>query len=219
MGAEARREMVWNPGTTKEFEDEEQARNTPVFYFPVTDVEVVPRRTIVADEKCEECHEDLAFHGENRRNASGYCQMCHYPEADDHEVRPEEEMPPRSIDFKLLIHRIHTGHDLENDYTVYGFRGSEHNYNELHYPGDRRNCEKCHVDESYVEALGNADTVSGHEFFDPTPMPPNTTACTGCHDSESMQAHAWVQIAPFGEACMACHGEGKEFSVARSHAR
>lgn len=219
IGAEARREMVWNPGTTKEFEDEEQARNTPVFYFPVTDVEAVPRRMIVSDEKCEECHEDLALHGENRRNATDYCQMCHYPLATDEEVRPEEEMPARAIDFKLLIHRVHTGHDLENDYTVYGFRGSEHNYNELHYPGDRRNCEKCHVDESYVEARGNLDTVSGQEFFDPMPMPPNTTACTGCHDTLEMQAHAYLQIAPFGEACMACHGEGKEFSVSRSHAR
>jgi OmcA/MtrC family decaheme c-type cytochrome len=172
---------------------------------------------IVSDEKCEACHEDLAAHGENRRNATDYCQMCHYPLADDHEVRPEEEMPPRTIDFKMMIHRIHSGAELENDYTIYGFRGSENNFNEIHYVGDRRNCEKCHVDDSYEQARGNLDTVTLQEFF--SPMPPNTTACLGCHDGQATQAHAYLQIAPFGEACMACHGPGNSAGVARVHAR
>jgi OmcA/MtrC family decaheme c-type cytochrome len=217
VGAEARRDVLLNPGTTGEFEYREQARDTPVFFFPVTDAEAVARRMIVDDKKCEECHGDLAFHGENRRNATDYCQMCHHPLADDGEVRPEEEMPPRTIDFKMLIHRIHTGAELENDYTVYGYRGSRHNYNEIHYVGDRRNCEKCHVGDSYEEARGNRDTITLQEFF--SPMPPNSTACIGCHDSQATQAHAFLQIAPFGEACMACHGSENAFGVARVHAR
>jgi hypothetical protein len=28
-----------------------------------------------------------------------------------------------------------------------------------------------------------------------------------------------VNIAPFGEGCAACHGEGREFAVSRVHAR
>jgi len=217
IGTEGRREVLLNAGTTSEVEYEEQGRNTPVFFFPVTDEEAVPRRMIVSDEKCEACHEDLEAHGENRRNASNYCQMCHYPLANDEEVRPEEEMPPRTIDFKMMIHRIHSGAELENDYTIYGFQGSENNFNEIHYVGDRRNCEKCHVDDSYEEAQGNLKTVTLQEFF--SPMPPNTTACLGCHDGQATQAHAYLQIAPFGEACMACHGAGNEAGVARVHAR
>ena len=73
------------------------------------------------------------------------------------------------------------------------------------------------MNDSYVEAQGNLDTVTMHEFF--SPMPPNTTACLGCHDGQATQAHAYLQIAPFGEACMACHGSGNEAGVARVHAR
>ncbi len=204
IGVEARRNVLLNEGQVNQEEYREQARNTPVFYFPVTDAETVPRRAIVSSEKCNECHEDLAFHGSNRRNPGEYCQICHSPERADRE--------DRTIDFKMMIHRIHSGEELENEYVVGG-----NNYNELLYPGDRRNCKKCHVDESYVEAKGNLNTVTAHEFF--SPMPPNTTACLGCHDGQATQAHAYLQIAPFGEACMACHGEGNAAGVARVHAR
>jgi OmcA/MtrC family decaheme c-type cytochrome len=216
IGVEGRREVLLNPGTTKEIEHREQADN-PVYFFAVTDEEAVPRRQIVADEKCEECHDDLAIHGSNRRNATDYCQMCHNPMADDAEERTEEQMPPRTIDFKIMIHRIHMGEGLENDYTVAGHNGSQNNFNHVVYPGDLRNCEKCHEEETWMEAKGNLETITLSEFF--SPMPPNTTACAGCHDSMAMAAHAYQNIAPFGEACMACHGDGKEFSVGNSHAR
>jgi OmcA/MtrC family decaheme c-type cytochrome len=143
--------------------------------------------------------------------------MCHNPNADDSPFRPEEDMPARTIDFKMMIHRIHAGVFLENDYTQIGYRGTPHNYNGVVYPGDLRNCEKCHVDDSWMEAGGNLDTITLREFF--SPMPPNSTACAGCHDSMATAAHAYQNIAPFGEACMACHGDGKTFSVASSHAR
>jgi OmcA/MtrC family decaheme c-type cytochrome len=216
MGADIFRNVLLNPGTTKEFEHRETAEN-PLVFFAVTDEEAVPRRQVVSDEKCEECHENLALHGTIRHDADGYCQLCHNPLADDSPFRPEEELPARSIDFKILIHRIHMGVGLENDYTQIGFMGTPHNYNHVVYPGDLRNCAKCHVDDSWMEAKGNLDTVTLREFF--SPMPPNTTACAGCHDSKSTAAHAYQNIAPFGEACMACHGDGKQFSVGNSHAR
>jgi hypothetical protein len=40
-----------------------------------------------------------------------------------------------------------------------------------------------------------------------------------CHDTISAAAHAFMNIAPFGEGCAACHGEGREFAVSRVHAR
>ena len=55
--------------------------------------------------------------------------------------------PPESIDFKRMIHRIHTGEELTQIYTIYGFGTSPaNNFNHVLYPGDRRDCVKCHVD-------------------------------------------------------------------------
>jgi OmcA/MtrC family decaheme c-type cytochrome len=215
IGVEGRVDAVLNPGTTTEMSIRDQADN-PVVFFSVTGGEPVPRREIVSDEKCEECHRNLELHGGNRHNASNYCQMCHHELADDSPFRDPADLPARTIDFKMLIHRIHMGEELARDYTVIGYRGTPHNYNGVHYPSNQMNCEKCHVGESYTEARGELSTVTAREFF--SPMPPNTTACLGCHDTEDAAAHAFVNIAPFGEACMACHGEGRLVSVGLAHA-
>lgn len=194
----------------------ETAEN-PVFYFPIGDSPLEPRRAIVSDAKCESCHNDLDFHGANRHNTD-YCVMCHQTQADDSPVRPEDRGPARSIDFKHMIHRIHTGEELTRDYTLFGFRGSENNYNEVLYPGDLRNCNACHVDDSYnIPVPSRLATLDANEFINP--IPPNTSACIGCHDTVDASAHAFVNTAPFGEACGACHAEAREFSVGRSHAR
>ena len=55
---------------------------------------------------------------------------------------------------------------------------------------------------------------------DPLPeMGPATAACLSCHDSEAAAVHASTNSNDLGEACAACHGEGKTFSVTRVHAR
>ncbi len=219
VGVEGRRDVAVDPGpndaeTIREFDQ------NSVFYFGVTDAPAVPRRQIVTDEKCESCHRNLELHGGNRHNATEYCQMCHSPVASDVAVRPEEDLPVESIHFKYLIHRVHRGHELTRDFTVFGFRSSIHNYNELHFPGDLRDCESCHVNDSYTlplpeEALPTTETP--REFF--SPLPPAAAACLSCHDSAAAAAHVFTQIAPFGEACAACHGTGADFSVERVHAR
>ncbi len=45
-----------------------------------------------------------------------------------------------------MIHRIHTGEELTQDFTIYGFNGSVNNFNHVLFPGDLRDCLKCHVD-------------------------------------------------------------------------
>lgn len=218
IGVEGRQDAVLNAGLTNEMSVRDTAEN-PTLAFAVTDMEPASRRRVVDDAKCEACHENLSLHGDNRHNATHYCQMCHQPGADDSAVRPPEAAPPRTIDFKFLIHRIHTGEELDRDYTVYGFRGSVHNYNHVLYPGDLRNCEACHVNDSQQVPSGASlwTQATENEFY--APMPPNSTACLGCHDGLDAAAHTAVNTAPFGESCGACHGEGKEFSVDRVHAR
>ncbi len=217
IGAEAYRNVLLNPGTTKQFSHRETAEN-PVFFFAVTDGEPAPRRQIVADEKCEDCHGNLNFHGAIRHNATDYCQVCHNPLADDSPFRSEDMLPARSIDFKFMIHRIHMGADLTRDYTLVGRMGAVANFNELRYPNDLRDCEACHLPDTYnVPTPGVVATIEEHEFF--SPIPPNSAACLGCHDSVDAAAHTYTNITFFGEACGACHGSAREFSVARVHAR
>lgn len=217
ISVESRRDVILNPGTTLEFTQREAANDNPVSFFAVTDPAPVPRRMIVDDANCEECHGDLMLHGGNRRNATDYCQMCHQPQADDSPFRPAGETP-HTIDFKFLIHRIHRGEELTRDFTITGFNGSQNNYNHVLFPGDLRNCSKCHEGNSFeIPTPGIVSTIDELEFF--SPIPPNTTACLGCHDSLTTAAHAFVNIAPFGEACATCHGPNAEFAVSKVHAR
>ncbi len=190
----------------------------PYLEFPVTDAQTTPRRQIVSLEKCNACHDVLSLHG-GQRFAIEECNMCHGPNTDDSPVRPEEAGDPESVHFKYLIHRLHKGEDLINDFTVYGFRSSVHNYNELLYPGNLADCESCHLPGSYELPLPDTalPTVTLRDFY--SPMQPAAAACLSCHDSEEAASHAFVNTAPFGEACAACHGPDREFSVSKVHAR
>ncbi|MGE5717747.1 MAG: multiheme c-type cytochrome, partial [Acidobacteriota bacterium] len=53
-----------------------------------------------------------------------------------------------------------------------------------------------------------------------------TAACTGCHDSRDVAAHAFLNTAFFpgsptvpAEACGTCHATGADWDVAKVHAR
>jgi OmcA/MtrC family decaheme c-type cytochrome len=186
--------------------------------FAVTGDMIDPRRMVVDDMKCESCHSNLSLHGENRHNAGGYCQTCHMPSATDEEVR-EPGDTPQSIDFRYMVHKIHRGADLENGYVVLGYRSSVHDYSHVEYPGDLRNCEACHVDDSYTLPLpANLEMVeTPRDFF--TPMGPETAACLSCHDSKAAASHALSNSSDIGEACAACHGTGKTYDVEKVHAR
>jgi OmcA/MtrC family decaheme c-type cytochrome len=115
---------------------------------------------------------------------------------------------------KWMIHRIHTGAELENGYELAG-----NDYSHIGYPGDRRNCEGCHAEGTYGVPLpeGTLDTPTARDWY--TPMRPAAAACLSCHSSVDAAAHAYVNNAPFGEACAACHGADREFSVDQVHAR
>jgi OmcA/MtrC family decaheme c-type cytochrome len=186
-----------------------ESANNSIFYFSVDGTNVAGRRTVVDLKNCNTCHKTLALHGGTRTDTQ-YCVLCHNPKA-----ATPEGMP---INFRTHIHRIHTGEELENEWTV------GRNYNGLRFPGDRRNCAKCHVNNSNQLPLpaGLANTDAPGLFF--TPLGPASSACLGCHDGVDAAAHAFLQTAVFpggkaAEACAACHGEGKEFSVSRVHAR
>jgi len=211
-------DVIINPGGPHEFDINDQAQNFTV-PFAVTDADPVPRRMIVDDAKCENCHSNLSLHGSNRHNPE-YCVTCHMPAATDVAQRDPDNMPPQAIHFKYLIHKLHRGADLENGYVVLGFNQSVHPYSDTEFPGDLRNCETCHVNDSYKLPLpmGLLNTVSPRDFL--TEMQPETAACLSCHDGIITAAHADANTSVMlGESCANCHGSDKSFSVERVHAR
>jgi formylmethanofuran dehydrogenase subunit E len=220
MDAEGSYSVGFEGRITTEVNGENERDSAENYIVPVavTDAEAEARRLIVDDAKCEACHSNLSLHGDNRKNASMYCQTCHRPDATDEEVRLEGEN--ESIHFKYMVHKIHRGAELENlPYIIYGYRSSVHDYSDVHFPGDLRDCETCHVNDSYNLPLpeGAANTHAPSAFI--PDMGPETATCLSCHDGFTAAAHASANTGALGESCSACHGDGKTYSVERVHAR
>ncbi len=218
IGVEGRLSAVINEGEPDEFSMNDQMQNF-IEPFAVTDAAPVSRRMVVDDAKCESCHSNLTLHGSNRHDANGYCQTCHMPSATDEVVLPPDVDVPQSIDFRYMIHKIHRGADLENGYVVYGYRSAVHDYSHVEYVGDLRNCEACHVDGTYQLPLpaGLESVVTPQDLW--SPMLPETASCLSCHDGDAAAVHADSNSTELGEACSACHGVGKTYSVDALHAR
>ncbi len=227
VAVQTRRTITLNPAPRKGPNTfTEGPANNAVTYFAVTDGTPVPRRTVVALANCNDCHDRLAttFSHGGQRISIEFCVMCHNPNADDTPgPRPASANPPESINFKRMIHRIHTGENLTQDYTIYGHGGNPANFNEVTYPGDRRDCLQCHsATNTYTLPLdtGTIPTITLRDFF--TPQGPATAGCLGCHDNVDAASHAYLNtvFTPFfGEACATCHGTGKDWDVAKVHAR
>jgi len=199
-----------------------EAAFNPIHNAAVTDPTPVPRRMVVDVHLCDSCHDRLAAHGDQRLNPQE-CVICHNPLANDSDQRPASENPPESISFQRLIHRIHSGENLTQDFTVFGFGGTPHNFNEVRFPADRRDCANCHVDATYTIPLaaGIDPVITLRDYF--SPQGPVAAACLGCHDDASTAAHAYLNTTTLRgqlvEACATCHGRGAEFDVAKVHAR
>jgi len=204
ISVEARDIITVNMGD--EVSDERDTAENTLMAFAVTDTAAIPRRSVVSDEKCENCHSNLAFHGGNRHDPD-YCVVCHMPES----ISRDGE---QTIHFKYMVHALHRGSDLEN-----GFAIGRHDYSEFEFPAELSNCDNCHVNDSQQLPLpqGLLPTNTPQAFWDPTM--PSAAACLSCHDSDSAAAHAYTNTTFFGESCATCHGENKEYSVDKVHAQ
>ena len=217
VGIEGYRSVKLMAGTRKERTARDAGVNQ-VTYFTVDGSRMTPRRTIVSIDKCNACHFSLSVHSD-RRNRIEHCTQCHNANLTDATGRPAAQMPAEPLAFKTLIHRLHTGEDLGFPLITYGGSGSAHDFSKLAFPGDRRNCDKCHVNNSQQLPLADnlLPVVNPRGWLDP--MGPTAAACLGCHASRAAAAHAYSMTTPIGEACAACHGVNAEFSVNRAHAR
>jgi OmcA/MtrC family decaheme c-type cytochrome len=178
------------------------------------------RRLVVAQDKCNACHLDLQFHG-NQRELVQYCAVCHTPDLTDWGRRPKVagSTPPavdvaatadgleeRSVHLKVMIHRIHRGSGLEltRPLAIYGFSGPVFftpaaesgvvRFGGLPEPA-RDRCASCHEGDTYLlERMppGAAGTLANE-----TPTPRH--AGTGAH------AEGEPRIPPMTAACISCH--------------
>ena len=204
-----------------------------------------PRRTSVAIEQCQACHQNLVLHGSNRADNINSCVTCHNPRNTDRGVREIASSPPtdgkdeESLHFKTMVHGIHAAAMRENPLQIVGFRGfSTHVYDEEHvqYPGKLNNCKTCHVDGGYTlplasTALGTTiDTGSDHASpLDDTVVTPAAAACSSCHDDSIARAHmennggnfstsqAAIDSGEVIEQCELCHGTGRSVDVDLVH--
>jgi OmcA/MtrC family decaheme c-type cytochrome len=217
VGIEGYRNITINPGTVNSAVVRDAGFNQ-VFYFPVGAAKMAPRRQVVSQALCAGCHDKLMLHGGIRQNVE-YCVVCHNPTATDAGMRKTGDIP-ESINFKTLIHKIHTGSNLTTDFTVMGHGNSVNNYNGVGYVGDRRDCVKCHLPGTYDLPLpdGLITQTTPRDYL--TTQGPATAACLSCHTTKAAAAHAWTMTSPaLGEACDACHGPLSDASVDKVHAR
>jgi OmcA/MtrC family decaheme c-type cytochrome len=68
-------------------------------------------REVVKQDNCNVCHTELAAHGDLRRNVR-VCLLCHTAGAEDRNGAAAGGTPGVSIDFRIMIHRIHNGSHL-----------------------------------------------------------------------------------------------------------
>lgn len=152
IGVESERLENVLPNTNKAQQVESGTPNQ-VFYFSVDGSTVQPRRAVVAEANCNQCHGNLTLHG-NRRNNPEYCVLCHNPSDTDFSQRKAGDTP-QTINMAVMIHRIHDGVNVVpnggNPFTIAGFGGRSHDFSGVLFPAmnpegqatDLKNCSLC----------------------------------------------------------------------------
>jgi OmcA/MtrC family decaheme c-type cytochrome len=184
---------------------------------PVTD----PARTRVMSDvsSCNGCHERLALHGGGRVDVQ-YCVMCHNP-------RTTDANSGNVLTMSTMTHKIHAGRLLASqiaqggeNYVIWGFQASRHDYSNVGFPQDLRNCTVCH-------SGSNPNTPQG----DLWKTRASKEACLSCHADRAGSAfdtyHAQIAAGSIGPGasakdipnadCAFCHRAGTAFSPERVH--
>jgi len=138
--------------------------DNPSYDFVPDGSPITVEKEIASTRTCNDCHQRLSLHG-GGRFTEDYCVTCHNPGTRD----PDGG---ESVDMAYMAHSIHASSlrgAQSAPYVVVGFRGTVHDYSEVTYPQDVRECTSCHFE--------SAETPQGDDWTTTV----NSLACGGCH--------------------------------------
>ncbi|MCE9594776.1 MAG: hypothetical protein K8S98_11345 [Planctomycetes bacterium] len=187
----------------------------------------VDSREVVAQANCNRCHIDLQAHGGSRHSV-GLCLLCHTAGAEDKNVvTAAGGTPGRSIDFKVMIHKIHSGEHLPSvlgvgtlsdgsrdyaktpePYELVGFNNSILDFSDVAFPAWPQGLVAMPRDAGYT-AL-SAPNKATEDLIRTGPS--NCVVCHGDPDGDSgpLTAPAQGGVAyaqPRRATCGACHDD------------
>ena len=152
-------------------------------------------RDVVATASCDSCHDQLSFHGGQRRGVA-LCVMCHTPAMVD-------ATTGQSVDFKVFIHKLHLGSSLPSVVAGTPYLIGTTNFSKIIFPATSSNsdayassgfrCTVCHDATKATQA---------NNYLKPT-----AAACGSCHDNVNLatgQNHAGGPQ-PNDTMCADCH--------------
>ncbi len=206
-----------------------------VAYFRITDATTVARRQVVDNALCNDCHEQVNFHGNNRNGEVAICVMCHNPNNTDVGRRPKDVAGAvdvaatvdgkreEAVDFRTLIHGIHAGAETtwagdsahgfrEEGLVVYGFGGTAHDYSHVRFPGNLANCEGCHAAGTYnLDGIWDLPTQNG--LLSTTTLAAPTATDAASLTAELADPTDDLNTTPTAAVCGSCH----DSDLARAH--
>ena len=120
-----------------------------VYNFVPNGGKVTTTRDVIQTATCNKCHQQMAFHGGSRRSME-VCVLCHQPQSWDPDTG-------NTVDMAVMVHKIHQGAGLPsveagNKYTIVGNAQSLHDYSDVVFPPDTRNCLVCHEQGKAAQA-------------------------------------------------------------------
>jgi OmcA/MtrC family decaheme c-type cytochrome len=177
-------------------------------------VQASETRKMADVSSCNSCHDKLGLHGGGRVDVQ-FCVMCHNPGTTD-------ANSGNVLTLSTMVHKIHAGKLLASqgvDFTIWGYGNSKHDYAEVGFPQDLRNCTKCH-------SGANPATPQGDNWK----TRPSREACLTCHantpSSPWYQTHSIINgnqdpnapatLMP-NSACAGCHKPGTAIAPERVH--
>lgn len=174
----------------------------------------IRQREIIVQEDCAACHgsEEFAFHGGARQDVR-QCVSCHQPGSFD-------VGSGNTIDFRVMIHKIHTGVNLTQkpfEFCGFGcesFGAPPQVFSNILYPQNTQNCVACH--DPANPATPQAIQIANN---------PTAETCASCHDRLAFDESGLtnenrnhIGLAQPNSTCAACHSEnGLMVSSLESH--